>query len=485
MLSIAKLLGSLVRILLYPLTTSLSTLQRLFIYFTTWLPSTSRRHVANDAASVADRWVRELEEETGAIRESRLSDLNASSSASGADAQAGPGPSTLSRRNESARATRLQIPEFYLGSYENALREAQRDARLLCIVIVSEEHEDVPEFKRTTLVDPEFNKILRSNDFLVWGGDVRDYEASQASQKLGATTYPFVAFLANQPRGGSRGSTSSPVLTILSRHQGPSTPSDADLPTSDLGPTSPRALCIHLSNSLLPRVTPFLARLRAAHAERLAQRRLREEQDAAFARSAEADRARVLAKREEERRQQEEIEMQELIRVREEAERRKAQDEKEEREKNRLLWYRYARRSLLPPEAAPGKGSIRVGVRFPDGRLQVRHFSPSDSVTSLYVFVASQLIPKEHAPAEDPTSPPTGFTPGEMGISGDSWSFKLALSYPRREVPWVKSTPLSNIDGLKGGAQLVVESIPGHALIPGSNAQSQGDGDSDYDTEEE
>lgn len=146
MSSIAALLGSLVRILLYPLTTSFSTIHRLFLYFSTWLPSTSRRYVANDAASVADRWVRELEEETGAFRESRLTDFGASSS--GAEAQAGPGPSTLSRRNESTRPFRVQIPEFYLGGYESAMQEAQRDTRLLCVVIVSEEHQNVPDFKR-------------------------------------------------------------------------------------------------------------------------------------------------------------------------------------------------------------------------------------------------------------------------------------------------------------------------------------------------
>lgn len=231
-------------------------------------------------------------------------------------------------------------------------------------------------------------------------------------------------------------------------------------------------------------MTPFLQRLRAAHAERLAQRRLRAEQDDAFARAAEADRARTVARKEEERQKQEEIEMQEMSRAREEAERRRVQEEREEREMNRLLWYRYARCSLLAKEATPGKDAIRVGVRLPDGRLQVRHFASSDSVTSLYVFVAAQLIPKDLSPAEDPTSPPHGFAPGEADITEDYWSFKLALAYPRREVRWEASKPLSTIDGMRGGAQLVVESIPGHALIPGST-QDQNDGDSDYDTEEE
>ncbi|KAI5119952.1 hypothetical protein M0805_002141 [Coniferiporia weirii] len=474
-----SVLSTLFHTLFYPLSFSFNIINRLILYFTSW-PG-PRRHLASDPASVADRWVRELEEETGAVRESRLGDGGgATGSASGAEPQAGPGPSTLSRRNESVRAYRRQLPEFYLGSYENALSEAQKGAQLVCVIIVSEEHDDVPEFKRTTLIDAEFNQLLKDNSFLVWGGDVRDYEASQASQKLGATTYPFVAFIGLQPRSGSRGSTNSPVLTVLSRHQGPSKLADADEP----GPTSARALCAHITGSLLPRVSPFLARIRAAHIERLAQRRLREDQDAAFARAAQTDRERIEAKRAEETREREEIEMQELRRTEEEEKRRRDQEDRDKRETNRLLWYRYARNALLPPEATPGKDALRVAVRLPDGPLRIRHFAPHDSVTSLYVFIASQLIPKELAASEDPSTPPPGFSPGEAGVSDDNWSFKLALAYPRRELRWTASTLLSDLEGLRGGGQLVVESIPGHSLIPGKKSVEQ-DGDSDYDTEEE
>ena len=311
----------------------------------------------------------------------------------------------------------------------------------------------------------------------------------QASQKLGATTYPFVAFVGLQPRssgplGIPRSSSASPVLTVLSRHQGLSTPSGPDLSTESLGPTSPFALCNHLTNSLLPRIKPFLDRLRSAREEQLSQRRLREEQDAAFALSAQRDRERIEAKKAEEQKKIEEIEMQERKRSEEEAAKQKLFEEKQAKEANRLHWYRYARSSLLLPEPGKSKEVIRIGVRLPDGRLQVRFFNPSDTLTSLYVFAASQLIPKELPLSEDPRSPPSGFLPGEAGVTDDSWSFKLALAYPRQEVPWAFQTPLSTLEGLKGGAQLVVESLPGHTLIPGSSQTVHEDSDG-YDTEEE
>ena len=42
---------------------------------------------------------------------------------------------------------------------------------------MSEEHDDVAEFKRGTLADPDFVKLIQENDILVWGGDIRDRDA--------------------------------------------------------------------------------------------------------------------------------------------------------------------------------------------------------------------------------------------------------------------------------------------------------------------
>lgn len=95
---------------------------------------------------MVDRWVRQLEDETGANRRARYD-----SSSYSTGAEAGPGPSTLSRRNEAA-GEGIRLPEFYLGSYEEALRVCQQEARILCCILVSEEHDDVPEFKRYTEV---------------------------------------------------------------------------------------------------------------------------------------------------------------------------------------------------------------------------------------------------------------------------------------------------------------------------------------------
>ncbi len=91
-----------------------------------------------------DRWIRQLEEETGAIRGGQ----NGAVIASSTGAEAGPGPSTLSRRNEVQRDDVRRLPEFFFGSYEQVLNVAQKELRVLCVVLVSDEHDDVPDFKR-------------------------------------------------------------------------------------------------------------------------------------------------------------------------------------------------------------------------------------------------------------------------------------------------------------------------------------------------
>ena len=78
----------------------------------------------------------------------RRAEASSGSVASGADVA---GPSGLTSRaatyGEEDGATRF-LPDFFLGSYEDFVRTCERNAKIGCVVLVSEEHDDVPEFKR-------------------------------------------------------------------------------------------------------------------------------------------------------------------------------------------------------------------------------------------------------------------------------------------------------------------------------------------------
>lgn len=90
-----------------------------------------------------DRWVRDLEDETGAVCIGR-SKVSRSANATGTDA----GPSTLTQRSNSSDDDRKLLPDFMLGTYEEMLKRCQTEAKVGCVILVSEEHDDVTEFKR-------------------------------------------------------------------------------------------------------------------------------------------------------------------------------------------------------------------------------------------------------------------------------------------------------------------------------------------------
>ncbi|KDQ52933.1 hypothetical protein JAAARDRAFT_39881 [Jaapia argillacea MUCL 33604] len=435
----------------------------------------------SDPHNTADRWVRSLEEDTGAtcVNRGRMSQTTA---VSGNNA----GPSTLAPRFTSTSTStsvaadgKKLLPEFVLGSYEEALRSCQKEARIGCIILVSDEHDDAADFKRRTLTDPRFVKLLSENNFVVWGGDIRDREPWSAAQKLQATTYPFVAFLALQPRRNSSSNPGSPSLTVLSRHQG--------RPTSSSGPTSADSLVDHLEQQVLPRIMPFLERTQQAFRERERDRLLREQQDQAFHDSARRDRERIEARMEIERTQkEEERKAEERRRLDEESRIRRAQD-KLDQAATRIQWRRWARKSLAVSMQNSREGT-RIAVRLPSGERVIKQFSCDATLTSLYTFVATLLIPKDLDQGQDPDDAPEGLPSGDVavdkwlnavGTANEWWGFKLLLAYPRQEIGWEAGALLTEQDGLRGGGQVVIE------MMEGVHEQGFGSGEEDgYDTED-
>ena len=315
-----------------------------------------------------------------------------------------------------------------------------------------------------------------------------------ASQKLQATTYPFVAFIALQPRRAPGSSSApAPTMTILSRHQGSSIPSTS-------APTAAQTLVTHLNENLLPRVTPFLNTLRAEAAERDRERALRAEQDLAFEAARRKDTDRILQKRAADAAAAEEKRLAAEADARAAEEERKAAEARKLWDARRMQWRRWLRRGIVLREPRPGENgrgkTMRVGVRLPDGRRLVRFFGENDALTALYAYVDSLLIPPEFVQDADPVSPPEGGKAGEEGVvldmktSGRSpdkwWGFKLVLAYPRREIPWEAEKKIGEIEVLKGGGQVVVEFVADEDAKSRTKSRSslEQDGDDDeYHTE--
>ncbi|KAI9438475.1 hypothetical protein H4582DRAFT_1948810 [Lactarius indigo] len=446
------ILASLVRFIFHTLRIPIPRVQFSSLNF--YRPLIARPSTRSDPYTVSDRWVRSLEEETVPTW-----------------LVLGPSTSQLQSselRNRIGTGSPRLLPDFTLGSYDEILRLCQSEIRIGCVILVSNEHDDVPDFKRHTLTDPTLIGLFHKHKFIVWGGDIREREAwSGASCKH---HFPIVAFVALQPprassfMGASSRTSLSPSLTILSRHQGPSIPASA--------PTSARSLADQIALQLIPRVMPFLEGLRSAATERARERALRDEQDAAFRESVRRDQEKE-AHRIEEARRTAELEKAEL-------ERKRAEEETRARIANaRDLWRREFRQLLIPPDTPSNVDQIRVTIRLPDGQRLVRLAVRSSTVTSLYCYVDAHLTHTDltHTDTKALTSVAEKNLQELIQSSGQLaeawWGFSLFTAYPRQEIPWQPAVRLMDIEGLGNGGQIVVE----------TRGENSGHHDDGYDTE--
>lgn len=184
------------------------------------------------------------------------------------------------------------------------------------------------------------------------------------------------------------------------------------------------------------------------------ERELRAEQDRAFRLAEQRDKERMDKRREEERQKKEE-----------EAAKQREEEERAMKQTWQKQWRRWQKANMPAEPAAGTPGTLRIGVRAPNGQRRIRHFNPTDSVRLLYTYVDVDVLAEDDASEPAPASPPAGYKP--------EFDFVLATAYPRSVVPLSEVT-LGDVSTLKGGANLVVE-----ASSPPSSQ------DSDDDDEEE
>lgn len=321
-------------------------------------------------------------------------------------------------------AGQTKLPPFLAGSYADALRAAKAEIRILAVVLTSAAHSDDAYFKQHVLTDPGLVRTLRSSDFYVWGGDVRHREAYQVATLLQASTYPFVAFIALQPRRSRSRGTVVPHPGVLSRIEG--SPHTA---------LSAHSIQTHVEEVLLPRTASYLGQLRSERHRVQTERDLKAEQDRAYEDASRRDQERVLARRAEEEQRAEDARV-----------RHAWEQERTSQLAKAHAWRQWARHSLVPQEAPAGSPSIRIAVHLPNGRNLQRRFAPTATLEQVYAFVDTAGVEDTVAPA----SPPQGYT--------HTYSFHLVQTYPRRVLDTrALATTLDAVEGLGSSASLVVE----------------------------
>ena len=191
----------------------------------------------------------------------------------------------------------------------------------------------------------------------------------------------------------------------------------------------------------MPRVTPYLGRLRSERVQRDAERRLRTEQDRAYAEAGRRDAERI-------RQRTAEIE----ATKRREREAEQARQDAERTRERRAAWRAYARRHLVPAEPpATGVASARIAVKLPDGRRLVRRFAATDPIDVLYAWIESEAGGPVSTDPHHSAAPPPRYT--------HDFRFRIAQMMPKRTLEREDGQTLESVGGILPAANLVVEGL--------------------------
>lgn len=298
-------------------------------------------------------------------------------------------------------------------------------------------------------------------EIMFWGGDVcTSRDAHIASTILQAATFPFIAFLSMQPQPASRitgaaSSISSSKMSVFSRLEG-------------LQATTVPQITSHITDTMAPRLNPYLGRLRSQRREREAQRLLREEQDRAYEEAGRRDMERVRAKEAELKAKEAEARLQ-----REAEEQAKRATELKARESiNRSAWRRKVA-SELGPEPADG---TKLVIRLPDGRRLMRRFRDEEEAIRIWHYVECEAFNafSSSASAHSVSGPDAGYKP--------QITFFLATTFPKRVIK-----PDSVVNKTVGDlvAEGILEKKVCSVIVEGLSLGNDGEDESDQESAEE
>ncbi|KAJ3125168.1 hypothetical protein HK098_000542 [Nowakowskiella sp. JEL0407] len=258
-------------------------------------------------------------------------------------------------------------PDFFQGTYQQAIELAKREIRYCLIYLHSEEHDDTEEFCKNTISSERLTTWLREKNIVVWAGDIRESEAYKVCTLLNVTRFPFLALIASQ---GSR------PAVVIERFEGVFT---AEKLIEKIGQ--------HMT-----RLDPQMFAIKSERTRQAQARSIREQQDEAYQQS-------LLADQEKARKQKEEKERLETEKREEEERLAKIKEEEErlEREilniKQRKLDRKAKLLRELEPEPEQGVPEVsKISIRLPNGERLVRRFPADYKIEKLYDFIETQQL---------------------------------------------------------------------------------------------
>jgi len=291
-------------------------------------------------------------------------------------------------------------PVFFIGSLEDAIKNSCaapiRERRPLAIYLHHDNSVLANVFCSQILCAESVVNYLSSN-FVTWGWDLT-FESNKA-KLLTMVTRHFGSVAASTIRNFK--ADQLPVLIVITRQRGINEVSSVIQGKSTLD---------ELMTNLIASHEVFAETIQVEMGEALEREereRVRTEQEAAFQESLAIDRAKEEAKKDEEKRVQQEIEREELMRL--------AEQKREAHEKELRTAIQKSIQDILPDEPAEDSPEplSKIRVRKPDGEFLLRRFRASAPLIELFQFTASKGFPVEEFkvirtyPRRDLTADPT------------------------------------------------------------------------------
>ncbi|KPM08746.1 FAS-associated factor 2-B-like protein [Sarcoptes scabiei] len=243
-----------------------------------------------------------------------------------------------------------QHPQFFRGSYSQAMDAGKRDIRFVLIFLYSSSNKDIDLYCRTIITDSRFITFINNENMIFWSCSIDYPEGYKAFQSLKINNFPAINLIGLQNN----------KMIVMKKIEG--------FQTLD-------SILSQLQTAINNNVYSLMA-ARLDRQERDMASLIRAQQDAAFEESLKADQAKDRKKREE--KEQREL----LERIKEEKFREESQrKEKLLRMKTTLLDH------LKTEPDSDDQNSLKIMFKLPNGTRLARRFLRDDPIKLLYYFV--------------------------------------------------------------------------------------------------
>ncbi|XP_024025337.1 plant UBX domain-containing protein 10 [Morus notabilis] len=252
-------------------------------------------------------------------------------------------------------------PFFYACHFMEALKIAQDENKFLFMYLHSPEHPFTPSFCRETLCSELAVQYLDAN-FVCWGALASGGEGQQMAAIFRPASFPFCAVIA--PSIGDN-------MALLQQIE---------------GPISPAELVEILQRTLEEQGAAF-GSSRAKEAEKIrADRRLREEQDAAYLAALQIDK---------EKERLEKLSSKESVQKPAEAPIKANYEKFRNNPSGRVIKSSTIRETPHKETANKVKDSqaTQILIRFPNGERREQSFSSTEKIQAIYRFIDSLALP--------------------------------------------------------------------------------------------